>query len=108
MPRPGERRAYRPMPRDFAEVFERVGWDGILDECRAGRTTVIRWIIEHDRFAAVIGSPLLHERRRAWLERHYAEAYPGRKVRGWTPGRRRDGSYVIGKLTAVIEPDEGE
>lgn len=106
MPRRGETRPYRPMPRDFADAFARTGWEAIMDECRAGRVTVARWIEEYDTAAIEAGCPQLWELRRQWLEAQYALKQPGRKIRGRTPGRRV--RYVLGRtLTPVIPPKRG-
>lgn len=92
---------YRPIPRDFADTFARVGWDGIEAELHAHKTTIKRWIDQYDAQADLDGGPPLHVIRRQWLERHYAENLGGKKIGGVRPGRAK--RYVLGRtLSAVI------
>jgi hypothetical protein len=78
MPQAGQRQGYRPIPRDFAETFVRVGWEGIEAAFRAHKTTIKRWMIAY-------GEAELIRRRRA-LEALYAAR--GHRVPGMTPGRK--------------------
>jgi hypothetical protein len=64
------------MPRDFAETFARVGWDGIEDELHAHKTTIKRWCLEY-------GYDALKQMRREYLERIYAAR--GHRIGGRRP-----------------------
>ena len=75
------------MPRDFAETFVRVGWEGVEFEMRAGKVTILRWCHEY-------GYDALKLMRREHLEAKYAErghSVPGRKPRSVS------GRYVMGR-----------
>lgn len=86
---------YRPMPRDFAETFVRVGWDGIEAEARAHKTTIVRWIEAYDAEAIAEGRPVLNQLRRTHLEAIYAAR--GHRVFGRKPGQSRAARYVMGR-----------
>lgn len=90
------------MPRDFAETFARVGWDGIEAELRAHKTTIVRWIDEHDTAAIAGGRPVLSQIRREWLEREYAENRGGRRIPGVKPGQTRRARYVLGRTLSAV------
>jgi hypothetical protein len=72
-------RAHRPMPKDFPEVFARVGWDGIEFEMRAHKDTIKRWMIDY-------GEARLQRQRRKHLEAVYQMR--GYRVPGVRPGRK--------------------
>lgn len=40
---------YRPKPRDFREVYVRIGWDGIEDHFNTNWRVIRRWIEEEGR-----------------------------------------------------------
>jgi len=44
MPKPGERVSYRPMPKDFVDVYVRLGINGAKAHFRAHFRSVDRWI----------------------------------------------------------------
>lgn len=95
MTRPGCTTGYRPMPKDFAETFTRVGWDGIEYETRGHKTTIRRWIEAYDAVAIAEGRPVLNVLRREWLERKYEGT--GKRVFGRKPGASRAARYVLGR-----------
>lgn len=85
---------YRPMPRDFADTFARVGWEGIMDEMRAGRATVLRWMHEY-------GYDALKAMRREHLEQIYGER--GHRIGGRRP-QSAAGRYVMGRRRKIVWP----
>lgn len=97
---------YRDVPTDFVERWCRVGWDGARDEFGAHNATIQKWITAHDLRAEIDGTPMLHELRRQWLERHYEEHHPGKKIRGRKPGRAK--RYVQGRTLSAVIVRSGE
>lgn len=92
---------YRPIPHDFIETFARVGLDGIEDEYHCCRRTAIKWM-------NVLGYEMVAQKRREWLEQHYATNLGGRKIPGRRPGQRGK-RYVLGRtLSPIIEPGKAE
>lgn len=45
MPRKGQTMLYRQVPRDFPEVFVRIGWGGIEKHYHAHAKTIKRWLL---------------------------------------------------------------
>lgn len=93
-------KTYRPMPVDFPETFERVGWEGIEAECRAHKTTIKRWMLS-------FGEEELQRRRRAWLEARYGER--GHRIGGVRPGlKTKAARYVAGRTRSAVNPYPSE
>ena len=84
----GITRPYRPVPRDFREVYIRMGWDGIEDHYNTNWRVIRRWIELNGR------EELIRARRD-----YVASQQMARKLR-----RKR---YVIGRTLTAVKPRNG-
>ena len=69
---------YRQPPRDFDEVFIRVGWTSIEAETQAHAKTIAKWLALRNAERAEAGLPTLQDARRLFVAEHGPARSPRR------------------------------
>lgn len=92
MPVAGSSVLYRPVPRDFDDLFIRVGWSSIEAETRAHARTIRKWLDLRNAARALDELPRLQDARRAFVALHGPAISPTRIARGRSASR-----YVLGR-----------
>jgi hypothetical protein len=95
MPARGTTALYRPVPRDFDEVFVRVGWTSICEEYEAGWKTVTKWLALRNSVRLSAGLPTMQEARSMFV-RQNGPALSPKRIAEARP-RSNAASYVLGR-----------
>jgi hypothetical protein len=97
MPARGTTALYRPVPRDFDEVFVRVGWTSVCEDYGAGWKTVVKWLEIRNTARLRDGLLTLQDARSEWV-RHTGPALSPKRIAEARP-RSRAANYVLGRRT---------
>lgn len=102
MPALGTTALYRPVPRDFDEVFVRVGWSSICEDYGAGWKTVTKWLALRNDDLLAHGKATLQEQRAEFVRR-YGPALSPKRIAEARP-RTNAANYVLGRRRRSVWP----